>query len=126
MRKLLIFFSIFLLISCTNQSLSTVVDEYDVSKLNGDFGNNEAYEIGANYKGMPVFKDTKKALKQAKLDYKEGFKAIAAQHELEPISHKNYEMYKVLGWQTSVLEESVQQQCVEISVFFDIYENSFK
>jgi len=126
MRKLLIFFSIFLLISCTNQSLSTVVDEYDVSKLNGDFGTNEAYEIGANYKGMPVFKDTKKALKQAKLDYKEGFKAIAAQHELEPISHKNYEHYKVFGWQTSVIEENVQQQCVEISGFFDIYENSFK
>lgn len=126
MRNLIIFFSIFLLISCESRSLSTVVDEYDVSKLNGDFGNDEAYEIGANYKGMPVFKDTKKALKQAKLDYKEGFIAIATQHELEPVSHKNYEMYKAFGWQTSVMEENVQQQCVQISGFFDIYENSFE
>ena len=67
MRKLILIFSMIILISCENQSLSTVVDEYDVSQLNGDFGKNEAYEIGANYKEMPVFKDTEKAFKTSKI-----------------------------------------------------------
>lgn len=74
MRGIFIIFSIILLVSCDNKSLSTVVDEYDVSKLSSDFGNKTAYEIGANVKGMPIFKDTKKALKQAKMDYKKALK----------------------------------------------------
>ncbi|ODG92581.1 MULTISPECIES: hypothetical protein [Bacillaceae] len=125
MKKLFIFFSIFWLTACENNSLSIVVKEYDVGKLNIKFSENKAYNIGANYKGMPVFKDTKKALKQAKLDYKEAFKAIALEYKLKPISHHNYKEYEVYSWQTTVMNERIQKQCVDISKFLDIYENSF-
>lgn len=126
MKVLFIFFTIILLVSCTNQSLSTVVDEYDVSKLSHDFGDNKAYEIGANVEGMPIFKDTQKALKQAKVDYKEGFEAVAKEFKLEPISHHNYQDYKKYAWQITVKDNNLQQEGVEISKFLDIYENSFE
>ncbi|OXT15802.1 hypothetical protein B9K06_18630 [Bacillus sp. OG2] len=126
MRSLFIIFSIILLVSCDNQSLATVVDEYDVSKLSIDFGNKEAYEIGANVEGMPIFKDSKKALKQAKLDYKEAFAAVAEEFDLEPVSDSNYKEYKQYGWQVSVMDKNVQEQGVELSKFLDIYENSFE
>jgi hypothetical protein len=126
MRGLLIIFSIILLVSCDNQSLATVVDEYDVSKLSIDFGNKKAYEIGANVEGMPIFKDSKKALKQAKLDYKEAFLAVAKEFDLEPVSDSNYKEYKKYGWQVPVMDKNVQEQGVELSKFLDIYENSFE
>ncbi|MFZ3590013.1 hypothetical protein ACOI1C_12210 [Bacillus sp. DJP31] len=76
---------------------------------------------------MPIFKDTKEALKQAKIGYFDGFKAIATEFELESINHKNYKDYKTYGWQITVMtSKDVQQQGVDISKFFDIYENSFK
>lgn len=124
-RILFVILSIIFLVSC-NKSLATVVDDYDISKLSSDFGENEAYAIGANVDGMPIFKDTKKALKQAKIDYQEGFEAIAMEFDLEPISHKNFNDYKKLGWQITIKDKNVSQQCVEISKFFDIYENSFE
>ncbi|MDL4839108.1 hypothetical protein [Aquibacillus rhizosphaerae] len=126
MRGLFIIFSIILLVSCDNLTLSTVVDEYDVSKLSSNYGNNKAYEIGANVEGLPIFKDAQKALNQIKLDCKEGFEAVATEFELNPISHKNYEDYKKYAWQITVKDKSVQQQGVEISKFLDIYENSFE
>ncbi|MCH1624536.1 hypothetical protein [Fredinandcohnia quinoae] len=126
MRILFILISIMLLTACDNQSLATVVDKYDVSKLSVDFGNNEAYEIGANSEGMPIFKDAKAALKQAKSDYVEGFKAVAEEFELEPISHDNFQEYKTYGWQITVMDKNIQQQGVDITKFLDIYENSFE
>ncbi|WP_273129479.1 hypothetical protein [Bacillus weihaiensis] len=125
MRGLLIIFSIILLGSCDNQSLSIVVNEYDTSKLSIDFGNEKAYEIGANVEGMPIFKDPKKALKQAKLDYKEAFEAVAKEFDLEPVSDRNYKEYKKYGWQVTVKDKNVQEQSVKLSKFLDIYENSF-
>lgn len=126
MRVLISIFLTGLLVSCDNPSLAEVVDEYDVSQLSVDFGNHIAYELGANVEGMPIFKDTDLALKQAKLDYQEGFEEIAKEFELEPISHKNYQEYKIYGWQLTVMDKNIQQQGVDISKFLDIYENSFE
>ncbi|MCP1157044.1 hypothetical protein [Bacillus infantis] len=126
MRGLFISFAIILLVSCDNQSLATVVDDYDVSKLSIDFGNEKAYEIGANVEGMPIFKDSKKALEQAKLDYKEAFAAVAKEFDLEPVSDSNYKEYKQYGWQVSGMDKNIQEEGVELSKFFDIYENSFE
>jgi len=125
-RYLLFVCSILLLIACENQSSSAVVGDYNVSELNIDFGNSDAYEIGANDKGMPIFKNTEKALAQAISDYQVGFEYLASEFNLEPVSHENYEMYKVYGWQTNVSDEMIKQQCIDITGFFDIYENSFK
>ncbi|WP_409370018.1 hypothetical protein [Lysinibacillus sp. 38-6] len=126
MRKiLLLIFPVFFLLSC-NHSSATVVDNYEISKLNIDFGENEAYEIGANTDGMPIFKNTDKALEQAQIDYQEGLRAIAMEFDLEPISNSNINDYKKFGWQITVKDKHVSQQGIEISKFLDIYENSFK
>ncbi|KAB8138119.1 hypothetical protein F9U64_06505 [Gracilibacillus oryzae] len=115
-----------LLISCGNQSLSTVVDDYDTSQLSSEFTNKTAYEIGANVEGMPIFKNTEKALQQAKVDYQAGFEATAEEFELEPVSHNNYKQYFAYAWQLTTSDSTIQQQGVEISKFFDIYQNSFQ
>jgi hypothetical protein len=105
-------------------STSKVVDDYDTSQLSADFGVNEAYEIGANTKGMPIFKDHKKALQQAQIDYKKGFDATGVEFDLMPISNKNYKDYMTYAWQLDTKDETVIKQGVMVSKFLDIYENS--
>ncbi|MEX3745563.1 hypothetical protein [Lysinibacillus xylanilyticus] len=127
MKKFLIIISIVLLTLLTAcNSSSKVVDDYDTSQLSADFGGNESYVIGANAKGMPIFKNHKKALQQAQVDYKKGFAATAKEYDLKPISQKNYKDYKTLAWQLETKDETVVQQGVMISKFLDIYENSFE
>ena len=66
--------SLLILSACVN-SPNQVVGEYDTTKLSNAFDQtNEAYSIGANQDGMPIFKDTNKALEQALIDYANGFK----------------------------------------------------
>ena len=118
---------ILMLTACGN-SKSEVVGEYDISKLGGDFlkSGNEAYAIGTNKDGMPIFKDTDKAFNQAIIDYTEGFTAIEEEYDLKPISKKNWEEYKTYGWQLTTDNKDVRKQGSQIAQFFDIYENSFK
>lgn len=127
MKKILIIISIvlFILLTACNSS-SKVVDDYDNSQLSADFGDDEAYEIGTNAKGMPVFKNHKKALQQAQIDYKKGFAATAEEHDLKPISKKNYKNYMTYAWQLETKDETIVQQGVMIAKFLDIYENSFE
>lgn len=117
-----------LILTAWANSNSEVVGEYDISKLGGDFlkSGNEAYAIGANKNGMPIFKDTNKAFNQALIDYADGFIAIQKEYNLKPISNKNWEEYKTYGWQLSTDNEYIRKQGIQISQFFDIYENSFK
>jgi len=106
-------------------SPSKVVNDYDTSQLSTDFGDNEAYEIGANAQGMPIFKDHMKALQQAQIDYKQGFDATVVEYDLLPINNENYRDYMKLAWQLEVKDEMIKQQGVMVSKFLDIYENSF-
>lgn len=123
---LFIISALLMLFACVN-STGQVVGEYDTSKLSNDFNqNNEAYSIGANKDGMPIFKDTNKAFQQALIDYAAGFTAIQEQFDLEPVNSKNWESYKTYGWQLTSDDENIQKQGSEITQFFDIYENSFK
>lgn len=125
MKKLLIsiftFILVFMLSSCSTSG--KVVREYtgDVS-----LGDNEAYSLGENSKGMPIFEDIDKALAQAIIDYADGFKAIEEQYNLKPVSKKNWRDYKTYGWQLNIEDENIIKQGVAISRFFDFYENSFQ
>ncbi|MCF0149195.1 MAG: hypothetical protein HUJ77_12460 [Clostridium sp.] len=124
-RLLIIFFSlslIFTLTSCSNSS-AKVVREYTGS---ASFGDNEAYALGENSEGIPIFKDTDKAFSQALMDYKDGFKAIEEQYDLNPVSKKNWKEYKTYGWQLNTEDSDIIKQGVSISTFFDFYENSFE
>ncbi|WP_285397329.1 hypothetical protein [Lysinibacillus sp. fls2-241-R2A-57] len=126
MKKLIIISIVLLTLLTACNSSSKVVNDYDTSQLSADFGDNEAYAIGANAKGMPIFKNHKKALQQAQVDYEKGFAATAKEYDLKPISQKNYKDYKTLAWQLETKDETVVQQGVMISKFLDIYENSFE
>ena len=118
--------SLLIITACVN-SPNQVVGEYDTSKLSNNFDqNNEAYSIGANKDGMPIFKDTNKALEQALIDYADGFTAIQKQFNLNPVNDENWGNYKTYGWQLTTEDEKIKKQGSEISQFFDIYENSFK
>mgnify|MGYP003550872844 FL=1 len=75
--------------------------------------------------GMPIFKDTNKALEQALIDYADGFTAIQKQYNLAPVNDENWKNYKTYGWQLTIDDENIKKQGSEISQFFDIYENSF-
>lgn len=118
--------SLLIVSACVN-SPGQVVGEYDITKLSNVFNQgNEAYSIGANKDGMPIFKDTNKALQQALIDYSDGFTAIQEQFNLDPVNDENWDSYKTYGWQLTTDDESIGKQGSEISQFFDIYENSYK
>lgn len=125
MKHIMMVISIALLFLTACNSPSKVVDDYDISQLSVDFGVNEAYEIGANAKGMPIFKDHKKSLQQAQIDYKKGFDATVVEYNLMPISNENYRDYKKYAGQLESKDEMVKQQGIMVSKFLDIYENSF-
>ena len=119
---------IILMITACGISNGGVVGEYDTSELRGDFikSGNDAYDIGINKDGMPIFKDNDKAFNQALIDYADGFSAIQKEFDLKPIGEKNWEEYKIYGWQLSTDDKDILKQGGEITRFFDIYENSFK
>ena len=101
----------------------------DGSKI--EFGENTAYEIGANSYGRPVFKNPSKAMKQFKKDYALGLDYMENVRGLPQFSSK----YKVLTWyawhcwQVEVVEdienkEEVKEQLRAISEFANFYINS--
>lgn len=129
-KFIMVFFvvtSMLIVSACENSSSEEVVREYDTTKLSNDFNqNDEAYLIASNKDGMPIFKNTNKALEQALIDYADGFTAIQEQFNLPPVNNENWDRYKTYGWQLTTDDENIQKQGVEITQFFDIYENSFK
>ena len=89
-------------------------------------------ELVANKDGMPIFKDRKAAMKQAKKDYGLGFEYLREYRDFPKISDnpKVCQQYKMLGWQTvppMTVEnyEEIGRQCGMVSRFLDIYCNSF-
>ena len=130
-RNIITFISItlVLLLAACGQKPAEVVNEYeDIDKLGSEFIHSgvEAYEIGADKNGMPVFKDPDAALEQAKEDFAEGFKQLENEFDLKPVSKDNWDGYKIYGWQTTSEDADIAKQCMEITSFFDIYENSYK
>lgn len=97
----------------------------DVSKWEESFPNHSAYKMGLNNSEMPVFKDTKKALKQAKIDYSDAIKEIQKEFNLLPLTKYTYRKYGIYGWQITCDDEMIREQGIKLSQFFDIYENSF-
>lgn len=104
-----------------------VVGEYAVNGLGGEFlsSGDPAYAIGANAYGMPVFRDTDAAFQALCRDYADALQLIAEQFSLKPVSRSNWDGYKIYGWQVSTGDEQLQANCVAVTQFFDLYENSF-
>jgi hypothetical protein len=85
----------------------------------------EEFEIGANRYGFAVFKNPDTALARFKTDYKAGIDLVQKEFNLSPLSQTNYEEYKTYGWQVTTGTEAEKEQAKFITLFMDIYENSF-
>ena len=83
------------------------------------------FVIGANKYGYAVFKNPSKALNRLKKDYSKGIKLIQKEFKLQPLTRFNYIDYKTYGWQVTTGTEEEKEQASFVTVFMDIYENSF-
>ena len=85
----------------------------------------ERFAIGATKDGVAVFKDPQAAFQALLETCSDGLALIQTEMDLEPVSQKNYSMYKMYGAQVTTGSEEEQAQARFVSGFFDIYENSF-
>lgn len=95
------------------------VDIQEYQQISPDFA------IGADRRGMAVFKDPHKAFLTLTALYTDGIRAIQAQYDLAPLSESDYDLYEIYGWQTTVGSKKAREQAAFVTCFFDIYENSF-
>ncbi|MEG1457845.1 MAG: DUF4825 domain-containing protein, partial [Acetivibrio sp.] len=86
----------------------------------------EDFAIGADKYGIAVFKDPHKAFATFETLYADAIELIKSENDLKLFSHKNYEMYKVYGWQLTSGTKEEQDRARFVSGFLDIYENSFE
>lgn len=94
--------------------------------ING-WGDNPAYEIGANRKGYAVFKNPEKAFRQMKIDLEKGIVAIQKEYKLHSISRWNFKQYQTYGSHlVKTTDVEAVAQARKVAGFLDIYENSFK
>ena len=77
------------------------------------------FAIGADWHGVAVFKNPRKAFNTFRELYADAIREIQEAHDLPPISENRYADYLTLGWQTGSGETAF------VSKFLDIYENSF-
>ncbi|MCL2860092.1 MAG: hypothetical protein FWF46_05965 [Oscillospiraceae bacterium] len=90
------------------------------------FGDNPAYEIGANQYGYAVFKNPDKAFKQFKKDYADAMEFIKEQFDIPLYICKfNYQTYGAYGWQINTEDENLRYKAFNVTAFVDIFENSF-
>lgn len=82
--------------------------------------------IGANKNGYAVFKNPSKAFKRLKMDYSKGLNLIQKEFDLKKLSQFNYKQYGIYGIQVTTGTEEEKNEAKFISLFMDIYENSFK
>lgn len=108
-----------------NNLYAKVVAPFSEDQIPTFLDNKDAYALGLNSFGTPVFENPKEAFQQACIDYSSGIAAIQQQFQLEPISPSNWKSYGVYGTQIVTDNETLQEACINVSKFFDYYENSF-
>ena len=126
--SLLLVVAVFVFASNTSNRPADVVGDYDTSNLSGSFleSENEAYLIGANSEGLPIFHNPDFAWEAMLSDYADGLKAIQNAFDLAEITKEDFGFYKVYGMQVDAADAvDIVEECRDISRFLDIYENSF-
>ncbi|MDI9540034.1 MAG: hypothetical protein QM204_00970 [Bacillota bacterium] len=90
----------------------------------------EAWQIGRNKYGQPIFVDSDEAFKLAQEKYSEAiiliYNHFNEEYQVGKFGKNNYQLYKMLGWQIPTDDETIRKSGVELTQFLDIYENSFK
>lgn len=112
-----------------------VTGEFTQPMLYAEFlnGGDEAYAIGANPYGQPVFRDMDAAMAVALADYAEGIEFMRIRGELEPLEkHPTRHTLQLYQWMASgeqiktyldLPEVSEIPNAFEIAYFLDIYLN---
>ena len=85
----------------------------------------EAFKIGANANGQPVFVDPQVALEALKNDYKTGVNLIKEEFKLAELSDKSYREYLRKGKKVSGGSENAKRQAAFVVEFLEVYDNSF-
>ena len=98
----------------------------DVSQWEERYPNHSAFEMGLSRTGQPVFVDTAKAMRQARVIYSDAIEYLQKEHHLLPLSQYTYKPYMVYGWQIVCDDEAIQEQGRDLSGFLDIYDNCFE
>ncbi|MCR5837891.1 MAG: hypothetical protein K6G88_15440 [Lachnospiraceae bacterium] len=87
--------------------------------------NGEAFSIGANSQGKPVFKDPEAALEALKADYQTGVNLIKEEFKLAELTDKSYKEYLRKGKKISNGSENARMQADFVVKFLEVYDNSF-
>lgn len=98
----------------------------DVSQWEEQYPKHSAFEMGLSRTGQPVFVDTAKAMRQAKVIYSDAISYLQKEHHLLPLSQYTYKPYMTYGWQIVCEDENIKEQGRDLSGFLDIYENGFE
>ncbi|MBR3936230.1 MAG: helix-turn-helix transcriptional regulator, partial [Oscillospiraceae bacterium] len=67
----------------------------DVSQWEERYPNHSAFEMGLSRTGQPVFVDTAKAMRQARVIYSDAIEYLQKEHHLLPLSQYTYKPYMV-------------------------------
>lgn len=109
------------------EEYSRVVGEYDGTPLRGGFltSGNDAYKVGKNSLGFPVFVSPDKAWEAFIVDYAEGIEMVKNKCNLKPISKEYYRPY-IIGVQLATHPKGSNDDLYcDVAYFIDLYENSF-
>ena len=98
----------------------------DVSLWEERYPNHSAFEMGLSRTGQPVFVDTSKAMRQAKVIYSDAIDYLQKEYHLLPLSQYTYKPYMVYGWQIVCEDEAIKEQGRDLTGFLDIYDNCFE
>lgn len=119
--------------SCQRDEATRVVGPYEGNPMNdGDFLSGygvdvtkDAYRIGANKFGMPVFADPDAAYEEMKNTCQPGIKALREANDLPDMSKRNLGLYAAMVADTEIQDEELMKNAAFIGAFYDVYENSF-
>lgn len=132
---ILVLIGLYLLYVKTSDRIThPAVQEYvpDAQGMQGDvdtaylLAHSKDFVVGATKEGMAVFKDPYKAMETLKQQYAPAIDSIRKEFHLQPLNHGSFSDYKTYGWQVSLGDPAEKENCLFVSQFLDIYENSFE
>ena len=100
------------------------VEEYNAININPYFNTKEAYEMGLNSLGKPIFKNVKGAFKQAMSDFKKSCEFLETELQFGTVQYNWQEYVQQRAWQPQC-EEELQYEMNLLFTFLNVYKNSF-
>ena len=98
----------------------------NVSQWEEQYPNHSAFKMGLSRTGKPVFINTMKAMRQAKVIYSDAIAHLQKEYHLLPLSQYTYKAYMTYGWQITNEDEAIIEQGRALTRFLDIYDNCFE